>query len=142
MKPMIIIPPNTMSDADIQELRKNEICVVVATDPAKVKFVDPIPAVSSRTKIEQAAIQLSRKLLHRQWTHITTDNSIGINTISRLYIECLIAGTPLDERGSIEEREQEYFDNAKMTELERLAKEEARAERAAKRAAANPKVKS
>jgi len=139
---MIIIPPNTMSDADIQELRKNDVCVVVATDPAKVKFVDPIPAVSSRTKIEQAAIQLSRKLLHRQWTHITADNSIGISTISRLYIECLIAGTPLDERGSIEEREENYFNDQKLLEIQRLAREEARAERAAKRAAAKPQVKS
>lgn len=135
MRPMIIIPPDTMSEADIKELRANGICVVVATDPAKVKFVDPIPAASSRTEIENAAIKLSRKLLHRQWGHISNDNTIGVNTISRLYVECLIEGTPLDERGSREEQEQRYFDQSKLDELNRLAKEEARQERASIKAA-------
>lgn len=139
MKPILILPPNTMSAEDIKILRDNDICVVVAKDPAKVKFVDPIPAASSRTQIEQAAITLSRKLLHRQWNHITADGTIGVNTISRLYVECLIAGTPLDEKGSREEQEQRFFDMHKRDELARLAKEEARAERPAKRAASKAK---
>lgn len=131
---MIIIPPDTISAEDIKELRANDICVVVAKDPSKVKFVDPIPAQSSRTQIEQAAIKFSRKILHRQWGHISNEGTIGVNTISRLYLECLIAGTPLDENGSREEQEQQYFDREKMMELAKLAKEEARAERAKARA--------
>ncbi len=138
MKPMIIIPPDTMSDQDIAELRKNDICVVVVKDPAKVKFVDPIPAASSRTQIEQAAIKLSRVLLHRRWGHISNTTEIDINVISRLYIECLISGTPLDIKGSHEEQEQRYFDDAKVEEIRRLAREEAKAERAAKKAKAIP----
>jgi len=136
MKPMIIIPPDTMTDADIQALRKNEICVVVAKDPAKVKFVDPIPAAAQRTQIEAAAIKLSRILLNGQWGHVSTCSAIGRSEFARLYIECLIQGTSLDPSGSLQEREQEYFNNAKLTELNRLAKEEARAERAAAKAAA------
>lgn len=135
MKPMLILPPDNMSDADIAELRKNDICVVVAKDPAKVKFVDPIPAASSRTQIEQAAIKFSRKILHRQWGHLTAEGSIGVNVISRLYLECLIAGTPLDTDGSREEQEQRYFDQRKLDELDRLAREEAKAERAKAKAA-------
>jgi hypothetical protein len=100
-----------------------------------VKFVDPIPAASSRTQIEQAAIMLSRKLLHGQWKHINVDNTIGVNTISKLYVECLINGTPLDINGSQEEQEQRYFDEAKLDELRKLAREEAQAERAKAKAA-------
>ena len=49
MKPMIILPPDVMDKENIDLLRENGICVVVAKDPAKVRFVDPIPAVASRT---------------------------------------------------------------------------------------------
>ncbi len=96
---------------------------------------DPIPAQSSRTQIEQAAIKFSRKILHRQWGHLTGEGAIGVNTISRLYLECLIAGTPLDADGSQEEKEQRFFDQEKREELARLAKEEAKAERAKAKAA-------
>jgi hypothetical protein len=56
MKPMIILPPGVMDDENIKLLRENDICVVVAEDPAKVRFVDPIPAASNRAQMEQAAI--------------------------------------------------------------------------------------
>jgi len=42
MKPMIIIPPGQMSQADIKKLESNQICIVVARDPARVKFFDPM----------------------------------------------------------------------------------------------------
>lgn len=56
MKPIIILPPGSLSDSNIQLLRDNELCVVVAKDPAAVKFVDPIPAISSRTRIKGTAL--------------------------------------------------------------------------------------
>lgn len=62
MKPMIILPPDTMSEDNIKLLRENDICVVTATNPGQVKFVDPIPAASSQTQMERSAIRLSRIL--------------------------------------------------------------------------------
>jgi hypothetical protein len=131
VKPILILPPGAMSAEDIKLLRDNELCVVVSKDPAKVKFLDPIPSAAQRSKIETAAIRLSRILLNRQWAHITNSSQIDFGVISRLYIECLIEGTPLDKAGTLEEQEQRIFDQEKRYELERLAREEARAERKA-----------
>lgn len=115
-----------MSPEDIKMLRDNAICVVVATNPATVKFLDPIPAAASRTKIENAAIALSRIILKRG---TYDDNSRG--SFAKMYVDLLAKGTPLDPEPSLAEREKEYFDQAKLDELRRLAKEEAKAERAA-----------
>lgn len=128
MKPMIILPPDEMSPDDIQRLRDNDICVVVTKHPQSVKFVDPIPVQTSRTQIEHAAIMLTRKLFSGA---LFRDNK---RDFANLYVECLIAGTPLDGNGTAEEQEQRIFDAAKRSELERLAREEATAERAAKKA--------
>lgn len=96
MKPIIIIPPDTMSEEHIKLLRENDLCVVVAKDPSKVKFVDPIPAMSSRTQIESAAIKLSRILLNKQWGHVSQSNLIGQDEFSKLYVKLLIEGTQLE----------------------------------------------
>lgn len=132
MKPMIILPPDAMSAEDIAELRKNHLCVVVAKDPALVKFVDPIPAQSSRTQIEAAAIKLSRIVLNRLWGSYTNENVITQSTISRIFTDCLVQGTPLDQNYVPPET---IFDRAKTEEIQRLAREEAKAERAAAKAA-------
>lgn len=125
MKPIIIVEPETVSQADIQLLRDNKLCVVVAKDPHKVKFLDPIPAVSSRTDIDNAAIQLSRRILRGD---IFRDNR---RDFANLFLDCLLKGTSLDPMPSKAEQEQQIFDAAKRAELERLAREEAKAERAA-----------
>jgi hypothetical protein len=52
MKPIVILPPGAMSKEDIDRLRNNNLCVVEAQEPGLVKFLDPIPAISSRTEIE------------------------------------------------------------------------------------------
>lgn len=130
MKPMIIVPPDTLSAEDVKKLEDNQICVVVAKDPAKVRFMDPIPAVSSRTEIEQAAIRLSRVLLHGQ--HTATN--LSRDSIAAIYTSILIKGTPLDARGSMEEQEKEWADSARRMEIERMAREEARAAREAMKA--------
>src|SRR5262249_50900796 len=39
VKPMMIIPPGLMHDNDIEALRNNDICVVVASEPDKVREV-------------------------------------------------------------------------------------------------------
>jgi hypothetical protein len=135
VKPIIVIPPDLMSAADIDVLRQNDLCVVVASDPSKVRFIDPIPSQSSRTEIENAAIGLSRKLLNRQWGNYTAENVVGQATIARMFVDVLTAGTPLDRNGTREEQEQSFIDDARVDELRRIGREEARAERAAKKAA-------
>lgn len=132
MKPIIILPPDAVSAEDIKVLRENHLCVVVAKDPEAVKFLDPIPAVSSRSEMENAAIQLSRKLLAGQL--------VGENyreNITRLYVDILVKGTALDPQPNQQERERVIFDNAKDDEFRRLAREEAKAERTAAKAAAS-----
>lgn len=125
MKPVIIIPPDTISDDDIKLLRENNLCVVVAQDPSAVKFLDPIPAQLQRTKIEQAAIMFSRKLLARG----TYDGQTRAN-FTAMFFDLLVAGTPLDPEPSQEEKEKAEFRSAKYEEIRRLAREEAKAERA------------
>jgi hypothetical protein len=43
MKPIMILPPEVMSPEDIKLLNENGLCVVIVKEPAKVRFVDPIP---------------------------------------------------------------------------------------------------
>ncbi len=142
MKPMIVLPPNTMSKEDIEALRANDICVVVSKDPSKVKFVDPIPAVAQRGKIEMAAIKLSRLLISGRWGNYTQSNQVDRADICRIYVDMLVEGTPLDERGTIEERVDRAYENEKLEEAKRLARADAKAEREAakaKKAAAQTK---
>lgn len=141
---MIILPPGTMSAKDIELLRDNGICVVEAKNPIKVKFVDPvpIPPEGSRTQMEQAAIKLSRILLKGHWGNYTTAGVLGRNDITKMYVEMLIQGTSLDpDYRTKEEMESQIYDAAKADELRRLAREEAKAERAAAKAAAQTKPK-
>lgn len=128
MRPIVILPPDTMDDKDIAALRDNGLCVVVAKDPARVKFLDPIPVAAGRTKIETAAIMLSRKLLNKGfWNNDSTRDCVA-----RTYVDILMKGTALDP--NVQE-EEDYFNRVKVREIERLAIEEAREERAAKKAA-------
>lgn len=130
MKPIIILPPDAMSADDIKMLRDNGICVVVASNPNAVKFVDAIPAVSSRTTMEHAAIQLSRKLLAGE----LVGNDYKKN-VAALYVDLLVKGTPLDPKPTKEEQEKITFDAAKFDEIQKIAREEAREEAAKKKAA-------
>lgn len=134
MKPLLILPKGTMSAKDKEKLTKNGICVVEAEEPSLVKFVDSVPEIASRTQIEQAAIQLSRKVLTKDaWAW----NSGIEKDVAKMYIDLLIKGTPLDPRPTQQEQEKQIFDQAKADELRRLAKEEAKAERDAAKAAKN-----
>jgi len=134
VKPMIIVPPELLDAADRKALEDNGVCVVVAKDPAKLRFMDPLPAVSNRSEIEMAALKMSRILLNRQWGNYTTSAVVGADTFARIFADCLIEGTRLSLNGTIEEREQKQYDLARMDELARIAREDARAERAAKKA--------
>lgn len=129
MKPIIILPPDAMSEEHIKLLRENELCVVVAKNPAVVKFVDPLPVITQRTKVEAAAIALSRKVLNPGfWTSNDTRQ-----LMAQTYVDILINGTPLQKGPTQEELEKEIFDEAKRDELCKLAREEAKAEREAAR---------
>jgi hypothetical protein len=143
MKPILIIPDGTMKPEDIKRLNDNGICTVEAKNPALVKFLDPIPSAAERTRVEDAAIALSRKML-RKSTY--ADNGGGYDykpsrgQVCEWYIQALVKGTPLDSDMTQEERDQQTLDQAKQEELRRLAREEARAERAAKKAAEKEKA--
>lgn len=134
VKPIIIIPPQLMSAEDVRLLTENGLCVVTAKDPTQVKFLDPIPAEAQRSKIEHAAIKLSRMILNGDWNR-SAYPSLGKKEFSELYMELLMEGTPLDRRGTPEEQQQRAFNSAKHEETCRLAREEAKAERLKKKAA-------
>jgi len=135
MQPMIILPPEMMSEQNIQALRDNGICVVEAKDPSKIKFVDPIPAVSSRTGIENAAIQLSRCVLNGMGRCLVENGKMDRVSIMRQYIDFLVVGTPLDPNPPREQIEREVFDKTKEEEIRKIAREEARTERKEKKEA-------
>lgn len=135
MKPIIILPPKLMSEEHIKLLRDNDLCVVVAEDPAKIRFLDPIPAQSQRGKIEQAAILLSKIVLNRQWGNYTADNTIGSATAARIFFDILCKGTDLDPSPSQAQRETEAYDDARIDEIKRIAREDAKAMRAAQKKA-------
>ncbi len=118
-----------MSKEDIEILRKNDICVVVATEPAKIRFLDPIPAIGQRTQIENTAIQLSRIILNNQAV------SLDRRDLTKTFVDILIKGTPLDAHGSQEEQNQRLFDYEKAEEIRKLARAEAKAERETKKKA-------
>lgn len=118
-----------MSSSDIKLLRDNGICVVVCKDPAKVKFLDPIPSVSDRSTIEVAAIKMSRLLLNRCWGDISTSSVLDHGDFAKLFVSCLVTGTPLDRNGTPEEKLAEQARWAKIEEVRKIAREEARAER-------------
>jgi hypothetical protein len=131
MKPMIIIPPGLMAQSEIKLLRDNGICVVTAKDPAKIKFVDPLPAASSRTQIEDAAIKLSRTIL-KQGTY----NEESRANMAKMFVDLVVSGTALDPRPSQAEAEKREYDQARLEEVRRLAREDAKAEHLAKKSKA------
>ena len=128
VKPIIILPPGVMQDADIQLLRDNGLCVVTAEDPGKVRFLDPIPAAEKRGQMEEAAIALSRKVLRASGV-ISRSDAAGF------FVDAITKGTPLGADSEIYER---AFDEAKLEQARELGREEARAERAAKKAKQKP----
>lgn len=138
MKPLIVLPPDQMSAEDIAELRENGFCVVISKDPATFRFVDPIPAAGGRTDAENAAIQLSRRLLHGQWSEVSTLSNIGRPEIASLFVRILLKGTSLDKITQ-EEREERIISEARAAELIEIGREEARAARAAKKKAKEAK---
>ncbi len=58
MKPIIILLEGAMSDEDIKAIRDNDVCVVIAKDPALVRFVDPI--LRPTANFEQRLAELER----------------------------------------------------------------------------------
>lgn len=130
MKPIIILPPDTMHSDAIKALRDNGICVVVAKNPEAVKFIDPIPAISSRTEMENAAIKLSRRLMAGEL--VGQDYRKNINS---LFVDLLVKGTSLDVNGSKQEQQERIYEQEKIDEIRRLARQDAKAERESKKKA-------
>lgn len=129
MKPLMIVPRGSMSQEDIKVMRENHLCVVEAENPSAVKFIDSLPAVSSRTDIESAAIRLSRKIINPGfWSSEDTRREMAAK-----FIDLLVSGTALDPAPTKAEASQQFFDAEKRAELSRLARLEAKEERDAAR---------
>ncbi len=134
MKPMIIIPPGQMAQSEIKLLRDNDICVVVAKNPEKLKFVDPIPAISQRGEIETAAIKFTRLMLNpNMWNNAEAHWDKG--DMAKMFTKYLIEGSSLDSRGTKQEQEKSWYDQARRDEIEKIARTEAREERESKKKA-------
>jgi hypothetical protein len=129
IKPIILVPTGEMTAENLKLLNDNGICTVECKNPALVKFLDPIPSSAQRGKIEQAAIQLFRKLIGVQ------DQTLYRSTIIEWYVKALAEGSSLQQGPTQEEQEAKMFADEKRWELQRLAREEAKAERAAIKAA-------
>jgi hypothetical protein len=122
-----------MAEKYIKALNDNDFCVVQAKDPSKIQFLDPIPAQSSRTKIDSAAIALSRIILNGQFEKYTTNGYVGRELAAKIFVDLVVKGSPLDPLGSTEERCQSAYIQSKIEESARLGREDARAERLAKK---------
>lgn len=129
VKPIIILPRGAMNEADIKRLNNNNLCVVEAEDPAKVRFLDPIPSAASRTAVEQAGIALSRRVLAPGfWTNNDTRQNMAA-----VFVDLLVKGTPLDPTPPPPPPE-DIIAEARREELRNIGREEARAERVAEKA--------
>lgn len=129
MQPMIILPPGEMNSTNMALLRKNGICVVTSKNPERVKFVDPIPCAGDRSKIETAAIKFSRRILKQGcWT-----NPELRKTLTEMFVDVLIKGTSLDPEPQKEEMERQIYNSEREQEIRKMAREDARAEREAKK---------
>lgn len=89
MRPVVILPENAMTKADINKLCRNGICVVEAKDPSAVRFCEPPPEGYSVQ--ERAAISLFRYLMRKD-----IDRSRSRLDIGSLYADFIIKGTPLE----------------------------------------------
>lgn len=142
MKPMMVLKRGVLAAEDIVKLTENGLCVVESDDPSALKFIDTIPSMVGRTAIEDAAIQMSRRLLGEQfWVQSNQWVSRSRSDVTRLFVEMLLSGSPLSEAPTLQEKEREYFNRHRMEELELLARQEAREERAAAKAARDAKAK-
>lgn len=92
MRPIIILPPGAVSQKDMQRLRDNLCCVIVAKDPSLVRFSEPPP--EGYTAQERACIRLCRVLLSKT----NRENNITGTNLAGLYVDMLLEGTPLEIR--------------------------------------------
>lgn len=138
MKPLIIIPPDLVSPEDVKKLDEMGLCVVVAKDPSMVKFVDPIPTLSNRTEIEAACIEFTKRMLGA-----FQNGAPDQGQRNRMFVECLAPGTPLDPNPPKTQAQLDkiVYDDAHYEEVRKIAREDARAERAARKQAEAEKTK-
>jgi hypothetical protein len=136
VKPILILPPDSVSEADIARLNDNDLCVIVAKDPAAIKFLDPIPAAAGRDKIDEAAIQLSRKLLNKDELQFDEWGRVTYANVAELFVKLVTLGTSLtrlptadDEAEAWEETFEQIYKDSRADEMDKLGKQDAKAER-------------
>ncbi len=70
LKPVVILPPKSMTKADMQQLREAGICVVECKKPSEVRFLDPPPCGYELRN--QAAIKMFLKIVNNEVPSIFT----------------------------------------------------------------------
>lgn len=94
IQPIVILPPDKMSDEDVQRLRDNGICVVVCGDPDAVRFMEPPPG--NYEAAELAAIELFRYVMQHN-----SSSCWERRQLAEIWAGILIRGTRLEKVATI-----------------------------------------
>jgi hypothetical protein len=132
MKPILIIPPDTIDAEGIKALNDNGICCVVATDPSSVQFADP----ENSGYFAECAVRFTRVMLNQN-TFIQNNqwHNLSMDEVARLFTVEAKKGTPFSrEHQDKLEAAKRIIENAKLDEEAKIAREEAREEAAQRRA--------
>lgn len=92
IRPVIILPPDEMSDQDIEKLNQNGFCVVVAKNPDQVRFMDP--PLQSYPAPERAALRLCRYVIANR-SNENAYNAQAYKALTERLCDYLLEGTPL-----------------------------------------------
>ena len=88
MKPILVLPPDNMSAEDIALLREIDICVVVAKNPADLRFIDP-PPTGNYDQVTEASLNLSRLIINN------TDKNYSTRELASFWAQALINAHPV-----------------------------------------------
>lgn len=67
-QPVIILPKGNMTDADIELLRVNGICVVESADPSAVEFTNPSEERYGAIALKIIRVMINHDNANNYWT--------------------------------------------------------------------------
>lgn len=87
IRPVIILPPDEMSEDDIGKLNNNGFCVVVAKHPDQVRFMEP--PLQSYPAPERAALKLCRVIM------ASREKNVTLQDLTQRLCDFLMEGVPI-----------------------------------------------